>query len=204
MTIKAQASHLSTQTGECDEQVSSVPVVLRSPVLSMGPRPIRAFGQITYRRTAADAAQKKCRVVYALLVSDDGRSFRAVKRLEWNTEEGEIAGIDLIGLSPDGDKLAADFWLAEGDGVEHRPLIYDRSTHKTAYRPLGSLIQERINGCDQMEDFVGVTDSGEAIFAVPPSTYDASPQCGDKGVWHFDLATGNLVQAAKISGDKWR
>jgi hypothetical protein len=48
----------------------------------------------------------------------------------WDTEEGEIAGIDLIALSKDRSKFAANFWLAEGDWQEHRAVVYDLSTQQ--------------------------------------------------------------------------
>jgi hypothetical protein len=65
-------------------------------------------------------------------------------------------------------------------------------------------IQKQLHGCDQNEDFVGVTNSGEAIFAVPLSIYDDAPTWGDKGLWQFNLETGQVFRIAKISGDKWR
>jgi len=127
-----------------------------------------------------------------------------VHQLSWDTEEGEIAGIDLIGFSPDGSKLAADFWLAEGDGEEHRPVVYDSKTSKVRFLSLGDRIQRKITSCDQVEKFVGVTNQGQAVFTVPPSDYDDSPECGDKGVWKFDLLTGEVRRIKQFSGDRWK
>lgn len=204
LTTAARDSKPSVATDECSGPLSGVPVVLKSPGLSSKSGRFRAVGRVSIQRDAADVAAKRCRADYTLLVSDGKRPFSAVKRLEWSVEEGEIAGIDLIGFSPNGNTLAADFWTAKGDHAEHRPVIYDLAARKASFRSLGSLIQERIHGCDQEEDFLGVTDSGDAIFAVPPSIYDDSPDCSDKGLWHFNLETGKVTLVAKISGDKWR
>jgi hypothetical protein len=206
LTTVGRDSIPSVQIEDCGSGPSSyVPVVLKSPILSGKPGGLRAVGQVSYRRNnEADVVANRCHVEYTLLVSYGKHPFSAVKRWGWHAEEGEIAGIDLVGFSPNGNWLAADFWTAEGDHTEHRPVIYDLAARKAAFRPLGSLIQERIYGCDQEEDFLGVTDAGEAILAVPPSIYDDSPGCGDKGMWHFNLETGKVTLVAKISGDKWR
>lgn len=201
LATAARNTRLSVETDECGDQLSGVPVVLKSPVLSSESGRLRAVGQVSIQR---DTTARRCRADYTLLVSDGKRPFNVVKRFDWSSEVGEIAGIDLVGFSPNGNWLAADFWTAEGDHTEHRPVIYDLATRKASFRSLGSVIQERIHGCDQEEDFLGVSDLGEAIFAVPPSIYDDSPECGDKGLWHFNLATGKVTQVAKISGDKWR
>lgn len=115
-----------------------------------------------------------------------------------------IAHIELIGLSPDKTKFAASFMIAEGDGQSQGPVVYDFSTKTTSYLALGDKIQELIHGCDQNEDFIGVTNAGEAVFAIPPSDYADTPECGDKGLWHFNLKTGRVYRVAKISGDKWQ
>jgi hypothetical protein len=31
-----------------------------------------------------------------------------------------------------------------------------------------------------------------------------APGCSDKGLWHFNLKTGNVLRVKKFSGDKWR
>jgi len=200
----SQVARLSVDTGECGGPVSAHITVARSAVLTGGSQASRAYGLISYQRTSADAARKQCHVVYRLFVSNQNHDFGEAKRLEWDTEEGQIAGIDLIGFSSNGGQLAADFWRAEGDSWEHGPVIYNISSKKAVYKPLDDRIQKQINGCDQVEDFVGVTDDGQAIFSVPPSTYEDSPECGDKGVWHFNLSTGEVRQVAKVSGDKWK
>jgi hypothetical protein len=136
-------------------------------------------------------------------VATRSKPFQKIRQLVWDSEAGELSGIDLISLSPDGSKFAADFWLAEGDGEEHRPVVYDITKNKTLYLPLEDRIQKRIHGCDQNESFIGVTDAGEAVFAIPPSHYDDSPQCGDKGIWRFNLTTGHVYRVAKSSQSHW-
>jgi hypothetical protein len=157
-----------------------------------------------FRHDKKDATAKHCHVTYRLFVAKGGSKYTEVRSLAWDTEEGEIAGIDLIGFSSDGSKLAADFWLAEGDGQLHRPVIYNAGTLKVLDKPLEDRIQRKIESCDQIEHFVGVTNQGEAVFTVPPSIYDDSDKCGDKGVWHFNLQTGQVKQVKKKSGDKWK
>jgi hypothetical protein len=200
----ARASKPSVATGDCDGEAPSEKVtVSKSAIFTDIQHQIRAYGQVSYRHNKADLAEKHCHVLYALFVSRSGRHYTMVKELVLNSDQGEIAGIDIVGSSPDGNQLAADFWWAQGDAVGHGPVVYDLSSEKALYRPLETRIQDRIHGCDQNEDFIGVTNDGKAIFAVPPSIYDHSPECGDKGIWDFDLKTGTVKQAAKFSGDRW-
>jgi len=145
-----------------------------------------------------------CPVLYRLFIAINSSSFSIVKRTELQLSDGQIAGIDLVGLSPKATQFAADFLWAEGDGTVHHPVVFDRESGQFLDRPLDDRIQKRIHGCDQDEDFIGVSDAGEAIFAIPPSDYDDSPDCGDKGVWHFNLKTGRVHRTARFSGDKWQ
>lgn len=201
-SAQAQTAY-SADTGECGEDTPSHVSASKTPVRVGKNASVKIYGKIEIRRNAPDAKQKHCHVVYHLMLSQRGGPFSEVKRLEWDWEDGEIAGIDLVSSSPSGLKVAADFWLAQGDGTLHRPVVYDLKNHTAADRPLEDLIQKRIQGCDQNEDFMGVTDIGEAIFAIPPSEYDDSPECGDKGIWHFNLQTGRVYRVKKISGIKW-
>jgi hypothetical protein len=200
----AAQKHISVDTGECGEDTSAKETVTRSTSFTDKAHGLSAYGILTIRSSSGHSKKNQCHVAYELFVASQGGQFGRVKRLDWDTEAGEIAGIDLIGMSPDGSKFAADFWQAEGDGEEHRPVIYDVSNKQAFDLPLEDKIQKQIHSCDQNEDFVGVTNSGEAVLAVPPSVYDDSPGCGDKGVWHFDLKTGRAYRVAKVSGDKWR
>jgi hypothetical protein len=200
--LHAQVQY-SADTGECGDKSSQPVSAVKTPVRFNKTRSMRVYGKLEFRQYEAGAKDKHCHVIYRLLLAVAGKPFREVKRMEWDTEQGEIAGIDLVGFSPNESNLAADFWLAEGDGELHRPVVYNLKTNSTTDRPLEDLIQKRINGCDQNEDFIGVSDSGEAVFAIPPSNYDNSPGCGDKGLWHFNLQTGKVYRVKKISGIKW-
>jgi hypothetical protein len=202
-SIHAQ-SGFSADTGECGGDPSRDVSVWKTPVLGNKTGSVKVYGKLEFRHNAEDAKNGRCHVVYRLLVAEDGKPFREVKNVELDTEPGELAGIDLVGFSPSESKFAADFWLAEGDGQLFRPVVYDIQTHAVSDRPLEDAIQKQINGCDQLEHFMGVTDRGEAIFAVPPSEYDDSPGCGDKGLWHFNLQTGRAYRVKKISGYKWK
>jgi hypothetical protein len=200
----ALAKQISIDTGECSREVASGETVVKSDVYSNKKRTMRAYGAIAYRRSVDDAKPTRCHVEFRIFISFDGSPFRIVKSRISEAELGEIAGIDLVGESPDGSKFAADTWLAEGDGEEHWPIVYDLTTGQARDHSLGDKIQSRIHGCDQNEDFVGVTNAGEALFAIPPSEYDNSSGCGDKGLWRFSLVTGKVMQIAKNSGDKWK
>jgi hypothetical protein len=190
-------------TGECGDTIKARASIAKSGIFIDKVHNLSAYGVVSYRHYANEVKKNQCQVVYEFFVAVQSKPFVLAKRLSWDTEAGEIAGIDLIGVSPDGTKLAADFWVAEGDGEEHRPVVYDISTGQALDLPLQGKIQSQIHGCDQNEDFIGVTNPGEAVFAVPPSVYDGTAACGDKGLWHFNLKTGRVYRVAKNSGDKW-
>jgi hypothetical protein len=194
----------STDTGECGGDIRMQSTSSKTAIRTSQSGRLRMYGVVEFRHDEDDAKAKHCHVTYRLFVAKAGSKFAEVQKLVWDTEEGEIAGIDLIGFSSDGSKLAADFWLAEGDGQEHRPVVYDAATSEVLYRPLEDRIQQKIDSCDQVEHFVGVTNHGEAVFTVPPSIYDDSDNCGDKGVWQFNLVTGQVKRVQRISGDRWR
>jgi hypothetical protein len=200
----AAAKHISIDTGECSGDMSAAETVIKSETIVSKVGGFRAFGELAYRRNAGGDKKNQCHVEYRLFVSIRTSPFELVKARTSETEDGEIAGIDLIGASPDGSKLAADSWSAEGDGEEHWPIVYDFRKKQVWDRSLADIIQVRIHGCDQVEDFVGVSNTGEAVFAVPPSIYDDSSGCGDKGLWHFNLQTARVYRVARISGEKWR
>jgi len=189
--------------GECQAETLPSETVLQSdPFILPAQRGANIRAKLIIKRLSGPKIH--CRVVYQLLVENAGQLPATVEQVILEVEEGEIAGVDLIGVSPTGDIFAADFWTAEGDGTAHQPVIYDVRRNSAIYLPLEDRIQKRIHGCDQVEDFIGVTNLGEAIFAVPPSTYDKSPGCGDKGVWRFNLKTGRVYRVAKFSGVKWQ
>ena len=205
-SLSQHSSKYQVNTDECGGDASPKIATSTTPSYRNKAGALHFAGKISFRRNKEDAQKNRCHVVYRLLLSEGTGPAKELKRVEWDTEEDEIAGIDLIGFSPDQSKFAADFWLAEGDSQEHRPVVYDLTSKDVQYRALGDAIQRQIHvhGCDQVEDFLGVANSGEGVFAVPPSVYDDSPECGDKGLWHFNLKIGKATRAAKISGDKWK
>ncbi len=194
----------SADTGECGGEPAAAVTTSKTAVRTDRLTGIRMYGVMRFRRNSEDAKGHRCHVVYELYIARKRSGFAPMRQLSWDTEEGEIAGIDLVGFSPDGSKLAADFWLAEGDGEEHRPVVYDSKTSRVRFLSLGDRIQRKIKSCDQVEKFVGVTNQGHAVFTVPPSDYDDSPECGDKGVWKFDLLTGEVRRIKQFSGDRWK
>ncbi len=129
-------------TGECGGDIGARVATSKTAIRMSRNGELRAYGLVEYRHNAEDAKAKHCHVQYRLFVARRDGKFAEVQSVGWDTEDGEIAGLDLIGYSPDSTKLAADFWLAEGDGQTHRPVIYDVSTGKATYRPLDDLIQK--------------------------------------------------------------
>jgi hypothetical protein len=200
----AAPKHLSVDTGECGGAMPLKIAVLRTAEFSDEAHKFKAYGEVSFHRLPNTGKDSNCHLVYKLYVSIEAKPFVLVKSLSFNMDEDEIRGIDLIGPSPDGSHFAADFWWAMGDAEMHRPVVVDMVSLHAVDLELEDKIQKRINGCDQLEDFIGVTNAGEAVFAIPPSLYEDSPECGDKGLWHFDLKTGNVYRVAKISGDKWQ
>lgn len=192
---------LSIDSGECDPTTSPSNTQLKTSVFHDKTHSFSAYGELLIRR---DVKAGSCVATYRLWVASDRHSFSLTKSFDFNLDVGQIAGIDLIGLSPDGTKFAADFLWAEGDGTVHHPAVYDKATGQSFDMSLDDRIQKLIHGCDQNEDFVGVTNYGEAVFAIPPSIYDDSPNCGDKGLWNFNLKTGKVHRVKRFSGVKWR
>jgi hypothetical protein len=203
-TISWAAARLEADTGECQDTVPASDTLQKTPEFVNQYRSFRAYGTLTFRRVAQPGKDVHCHVVFRLLVSQEKSPFREVLQFAWDTEGGEIAAVELVGLSEDRTKFAADFTLAEGDGQQSRPVVYDLLTEQTIQAALEDKIQKLIHGCDQNEDFIGVTNSGEAIFAVPPSVYADTPECGDKGLWHFNLKTGKVYRVKRFSGVKWQ
>jgi hypothetical protein len=143
------------------------------------------YGILEFRHNETDAKANHCHVIYRLLVSSGNGAFVEAHRLVWDTEEGEIAGIDLIGFSPDGSKAAANLWLAAGDGVVNRPVVYDMKTKTAIFAVMPDVEDKRVpqESCDDdpYESLDSVTDAGTIIVSVP-----AIEGCADGGLWSFD------------------
>jgi hypothetical protein len=90
---------------------------------------------------------------------------------EFTDQEDNGVGVDIIGTSSDGNKIAADFWWAAGDATGHRPVIVDVKSNSVMLLPLEERILKQLPSCDYFEEFNGVTNAGEAIIRVPKSAY---------------------------------
>jgi hypothetical protein len=203
VSLYSAEKHIDVDTGECGSYTPISAPATRSAIFSDAASGIKAYGAVLLQRSAGKGPEGRCHVFYKLFIAIGGQTFRQVKEIDSEIDDGQIAGIELIGLSPDKTKLAANFWTAEGDSQSYGPVVYDRSTNRANYLALEDRIQKRLHGCDQIEDFIGVTNAGEAVFAIPPSEYSDTSECGDKGIWRFNLKTGKIDRVAKISGDKW-
>jgi hypothetical protein len=192
---------LSADTAECGGEVSPAVATSKTAVLSSHTASARMYGAIIFRHNQQDAKAKHCHVVYRLFVATGKGAFTQVHQFEWDTESGEIAGIDLIGFSPDGSKAAANFWLAEGDGQQNRPVVYDLKT-KTIISAEMPAVQDRrapSKTCDDdpYESLDNVTNAGIVTVSVP-----AIEGCADGGLWSFDPRTGAMKLLRKNSGRK--
>ena len=174
-------SRYSADTGECGGEVSSSVSTFKTSVRSASQGNVRMYGVLEFRHNHEDAQQKHCHVLYRLFVSVKGRPFREAYRLPWDTEEGEIAGIDLIGFSPNRNKAAANFLLAEGDGQVNRAVIYDFQTKTAKFSEIPQVEDRRParNTCDYgpYESLDSVNDAGFILVSVPP--YEG---CADGGL----------------------
>jgi hypothetical protein len=96
-----------------------------------------AVVMVTSNRDAQDSSAEKCRVEYRLLVQEGRATAKTAKALD--EVRPNIVGGTIIGFSPDGSNVAADFWWAEGDYTAVRPVVYSIKTHKAihagAWRP---------------------------------------------------------------------
>ena len=192
-------SRYSADTGECGTQVSSSVSTFKTSVRSASPSNVRMYGVLDFRHNHQDAREKHCHVVYHLFVSSKGRPFREAYRLPWDTEQGEIAGIDLIGFSPNRNKAAANFLLAEGDGQVNRAVVYDFQTKTAKFSEIPQVEDRRPtrNTCDYgpYESLDSVNNAGFILISVPP--YEG---CADGGLWLFDPRTASVKQIRLNSG----
>lgn len=173
----------STPGIECDELKPGQSATQQTAARSDGN--FTAYATVSLARPVTDKEGRHCQAKYSLFVADGSATSRAVKTFTGVTEF--MVGAAIVGFSKDHTKLAADFWWAGGDYTGHRPVIYDVNRGTVRFAELNEEITGRLPSCDYFEEFVGVTNSGEAIIHVPKSEY-VDEGCPDQGNWAFDLA----------------
>jgi len=200
VSVAFAQSNFAVDSGECQGTAVAGKTVLKTPVRSDTAGKLKTYGRLEFNNYEDGSGQTHCHVVYELFFSKGTRPFKKVHRLEWETEPGEIAGIDLIGFSPDGTKTAANYWLAQGDWVENRAVIYDVPSGKAIFRSLEDklyrLLDRRCDG-SYWENVESVTNEGKILISVPRES-----DCIDGGLWEFDPKTGTLGLLKKNSGRK--
>jgi hypothetical protein len=137
--------HISVDTGECERETPQKVQVLTTLKFIDKSNNIQAYGQILFNRLNKQSTKAQCHVIYRLYVAEQDNKYIKVKEIATDNGDGEIAGIDLIGLSKDGSKFAANFWWGIGDAQGHQPVIYDfhtkepliKSSNRTAHASNG-------------------------------------------------------------------
>jgi len=128
-------------------------------------------------------------VTYKLFVAHGNGKYVPV--MEYSEKAEGSVGAEMIGASKNEKVLAADFWWAEGDYTGHRPVIYDAEAKSAHSRALNNEIRKQLPSCDYFEEFIGVTDTGEAIIRVTKSAY-VDQGCPAQGEWLFDVQSGRV------------
>jgi hypothetical protein len=136
-----------------------------------------------------DKGADSCTVVYRLFVAEKSKPFVSVK--EYSERAGDGVGVEMVGASKSEMVIAADFWWTAGDYTGHRPVVYALNSKSVILRALKNEIRRRLPSCDYFEEFIGVTDTGEAVIRIPKSTY-VEKGCPAQGEWLFDVHSGSV------------
>ncbi len=186
----------STEPVECSEVPKGKAITRQTPRFSTDSGSIRAYVVVRLSRPEDDLDARSCTAMYSLFVSEQGKEFLLVKK--HSQVEENLVGAQIIGVSKNQQMLAADFWWAAGDYTGHRPVVYNRKTKAVAFRELDDQITKQLPSCDYSENFVGITDGGDALIEVPKSIY-VDTGCPAQGIWAFDLGSGRVSRLAKTS-----
>jgi len=183
----SQQDSRSTNAMECpDVKTGHIEIQKTAPIIVGG---VRAYATVQLRRASDDTNGDSCMVTYKLFVAHGNGKYVPVK--EYSEKAEGSVGAEMIGASKNEKVLAADFWWAEGDYTGHRPVIYDAEAKSAHSRALNNEIRKQLPSCDYFEEFIGVTDTGEAIIRVPKSAY-VDQGCPAQGEWLFDVQSGRV------------
>jgi len=68
-------------------------------------------------------------------------------------------------------------------------VIVEVKSNSVMFLPLDDRILKQLPSCDYFEEFIGVTNAGEAIIRAPKSAY-VENGCHSQGKWLFNLHSG--------------
>ena len=179
---KSQAS----ESMDCSVIPAGQSVTRKTNVITFEPGSIRVYGSVKLSRLNRGSKPERCRADYKLFVSRKRKDFALIK--QFSDDEGDFVGVDMVGYSQNMNLIAADFWWAAGDYTGHRPVVYNLTSKLVAFRALNDEISKQLPACDYFEEYVGVSDRGEAIIHIPKSPY-SDEGCPDQGKWLFNLHT---------------
>ena len=191
-TCTASMSHsspLSTAFLDCDDVKAGQTQLRKTAPIAFQSGSIRLYGSVRLSRAKGEAGTHQCLANYRLFLSSGSATFSMIK--EFSDREDADVGVDIIGASNDGNMIAANFWWAQGDATGHRPVIVDVKANSAMLLPLDDRILKQLPSCDYFEEFIGVTDAGEAIIRVPKSAYVEKGR-PSQGKWLFDLHSGKV------------
>ncbi len=178
----------SSQALECSK-VTGAPISSKTERATNAKRSNDAYAAIELARNPADASGNSCVATYTLYLSQYSSNFKPVKT--FSVPLRDAAGVDLIGFSENGSKVAADFWWSAGDYKAHRPVVYDLKTKIARMNELGDQITGQLPACAYQEELTGINDAGEVTIHVPGSVH-VDKGCPDQGNWLLDSKTGEV------------
>jgi hypothetical protein len=187
-TALGQRNPHSTAPLECSDVKAGQTVTRKTSPMTFRSAAVRAYATVQLSRANDDKEADSCTVVYKLFVAEGSKPFVSVK--EYSERSDDIVGVKMVGASKSEMVIAADFWWAAGDYTGHRPVIYDVNSKSVVLRALKDEIRRQLPSCDYFEEFIGVTDTGEAVIRIPKSTY-VEKDCPGQGNWLFDVRSGN-------------
>lgn len=188
---RSQSSPRSTESLDCDDIKPGQTVSRKTAPIDFQSGAVRVYGSVQLGKAKGRAGIHGCAAVYKLFLSSNGKPFVLIK--EFSSHEDDGVGVDIIGESSDRNMIAADFWWAGGDYTGHRPVIVDVKSNSVMFLPLGERILKQLPSCDYFEEYIGVTDAGEAIIRVPKSAY-VKTGCPSQGKWLFNLHSGTVMR----------
>lgn len=177
--------HRSTDAADCSKVTENQPIRLKTDTILSPKETLRTYATIDLERDSTDNG-KSCFATYSLYVAERSGNFRMVRTLA--ARVADRAGVDIVGFSDNNVQLAADFWWATGTYISHRAVVYDSKTKAARLDELEDKISSQLPACNYAEKFIGVDNTGDAIFHVPAAS-DVQG-CGDQGDWILDLKTG--------------
>jgi hypothetical protein len=183
-----EGKRLSTPVLECSK-VGAQPLSARTERVTNAKKSNDAYAVVELARDPADPSGASCVATYTLYLSQYSSNFKPVKTFSTPTRDG--VGVDLLGFSDNGSKVAADFWWQTGDYKGHRSVVYDLKSKVPRMDELSDQITSQLPACAYQEELTGVTDKGEVVIHVPSSVH-VDRGCPDQGNWLLDSTTGEV------------